>query len=106
MVAGMGEQMTLRITARHADLWNGYGSVAVWAGRNRTLDTWCERLGRDPAAIERTALILDRSLDAVDDFVAAGATHFIYRPGMQAPLPFAGVEQLLAWRDRKNADAA
>jgi probable F420-dependent oxidoreductase len=107
MVAGLGETVTLRIAAQHADLWNGYGSVEVWAGKNRILDEWCERLGRDPAAIERTVLFpRERDLDTIEDFVAAGATHLIYRPGMRAPLHFDVVEQLLAWRDRKNAGAA
>lgn len=104
MVAGAGERMTLRIAARHADLWNGFGPVQTWAEKNRALDAWCAELGRDPAAIERTVLFhRDRDLDAVDDFVAAGATHLIYRPGMKAPLDFTTVEQLLAWRDGRNA---
>jgi probable F420-dependent oxidoreductase len=106
MVGGAGEKVTLRIAARHADLWNGYGPVTTWAGKNRVLDDWCTTVGRDPAAIERTVLILDRDLDTLDDFVAAGATHLIYRPGMQAPLRFDVVEQVLAWRDRQNAGAA
>lgn len=105
MVAGMGEKVTLRIAAQHADLWNGYGPVANWVAKNRLLDEWCGTLGRDPAAIERTVLTLDRDLDELDAFIAAGATHFIYRPGMQAPLPFDVVEQLLAWRDRQNVVA-
>jgi alkanesulfonate monooxygenase SsuD/methylene tetrahydromethanopterin reductase-like flavin-dependent oxidoreductase (luciferase family) len=107
LVAGLGEMVTLRIAAQHADLWNGYGSVEVWAGKNRILDEWCAKLGRNPAAIERTVLFVrERDLDTIEDFVAAGATHFIYRPGMQAPLRFDVVGQLLAWRDRKNAGAA
>jgi alkanesulfonate monooxygenase SsuD/methylene tetrahydromethanopterin reductase-like flavin-dependent oxidoreductase (luciferase family) len=103
MVAGVGEKVTLRVAAQHADLWNGYGPIEAWAHKNRLLDEWCARLGRDPSSIERTVLILDRDLDAVDGFVAAGATHLIYRPGMRAPLDFTSVERLLTWRDRKNA---
>lgn len=107
MVAGVGEKVTLRIAAQYADLWNGFGPLETWTRKNRVLDEWCADLGRDPAAIERTVLFPHlRDLDAVDDFVAAGATHIIYRPGMQAPLGFDVVEQLLAWRDRRNADAA
>jgi probable F420-dependent oxidoreductase len=107
MVAGVGEKVTLRIAAQHADLWNGFGPVENWTQKNRVLDEWCAALGRDPAAIERTVVFHQpRDLDAVDDFVAAGATHLIYRPGMQAPLRFDVVEHLLAWRDRRNAGAA
>lgn len=104
MVAGVGEKVTMRIVAKHADLWNGFGPVENWAAKNRILDDWCATLGRDPAAIERTVLFhRQHDLDTVDDFVAAGATHLIYRPGMRAPLGFDVVEQLLAWRDRRNA---
>lgn len=103
MVAGVGEKVTLRIAAQHADLWNGFGPVTTWAGKNRVLDEWCATLQRDPETIERTVLILDRDLEALDAFVAAGATHLIYRPGMQAPLCFNEVERLLAWRDQLNA---
>ena len=46
----------------------------------------------DPATIERTVLTLERDLEELDAFIAAGATHFIYRPGMQAPLRFDEVE--------------
>jgi probable F420-dependent oxidoreductase len=106
LVAGMGEKVTLRIAAQHADLWNGYGPVTTWTNKNRLLDEWCATLGRAPATIERTVLTLDRDLEELDTFMAAGATHFIYRPGMQAPLRFDVVEQLLVWRDRHNASAA
>jgi alkanesulfonate monooxygenase SsuD/methylene tetrahydromethanopterin reductase-like flavin-dependent oxidoreductase (luciferase family) len=103
LIGGGGEQVTLRIAAQHADLWNGFGPVEIWARKNRVLDEWCARVGRDPGAIERTVMIDPKDLDAADEFVAAGATHLILRPGLRAPLDFAAVERLLAWRDRRNA---
>lgn len=106
LVAGVGEKMTLRIAAQHADLWNGFGPIQTWVQKNQVLDEWCAKLGREPGAIERTVLILDRDLDDLDEFVAAGATHLIYRPGLRAPLAFGTVERLLAWRDRRNAAVA
>ncbi len=53
-VGGNGEQRTLRIAARHADGWNSpYTSPEEFKRLNGVLDAWCEKEGRDPAAIER-----------------------------------------------------
>ncbi len=102
LVGGSGEKVTLRITAQYADLWNGGAPVERFRHKNGVLDEWCRRVGRDPAAIERTVLLDSRNLDSVDDFVAAGATHLIYRVGTAAPWDFGPVEQLLAWRDKRS----
>lgn len=54
-IGGGGEKRTLRTTAKYADGWNvPYISAAEWAAKNRVLDSWCERVGRDPRAIART----------------------------------------------------
>src|SRR5881409_2407778 len=56
-----GERVTLagrqlRLEARHADGWNvPFLAPEIFAQRNATLDRWCEREGRDPRAITRTA---------------------------------------------------
>ena len=45
----------LRIVARHADGWNvPFLAPEIYAARNATLDSWCEREHRDPRAITRT----------------------------------------------------
>jgi alkanesulfonate monooxygenase SsuD/methylene tetrahydromethanopterin reductase-like flavin-dependent oxidoreductase (luciferase family) len=54
LIGGSGERRTLRIVARHADVWNGEGDLETWARRNRILDEHCAAIGRDPAAIRRT----------------------------------------------------
>ena len=53
-VGGNGEKRTLRIAARQADGWNTpYTSPAEFKRLSGVLDSWCEKEGRDPAAIER-----------------------------------------------------
>lgn len=53
-VGGNGQKRTLRIAARHADGWNSpYPGPDEFRGLNEKLDAWCEKEGRDPAAIER-----------------------------------------------------
>jgi probable F420-dependent oxidoreductase len=77
LIGGGGERVTLRLTAQHADIWNGMGDPEVIAHKNRVLDEWCERLGRDPAEIERSVLINDRQALALDDYLEAGVQHLM-----------------------------
>jgi alkanesulfonate monooxygenase SsuD/methylene tetrahydromethanopterin reductase-like flavin-dependent oxidoreductase (luciferase family) len=57
-IGGGGEKRTLRAAARYADGWNvPYFGPDIWGSKNRILDQWCEREGRDPSAIMRTANI-------------------------------------------------
>ena len=84
LIGGMGEQVTLRLVATHADIWNGTGEPAEFAERNRVLNQWCERVGRDPTEIVRTCHIALEAADRVDEYVAAGAQHLM----IQCPHPF------------------
>ena len=55
-LAAHGPRM-LRICARFGDRWNSFGTVKEIAGRNRILDAECQRIGRDPAEINRSVHI-------------------------------------------------
>jgi alkanesulfonate monooxygenase SsuD/methylene tetrahydromethanopterin reductase-like flavin-dependent oxidoreductase (luciferase family) len=57
LIAGGGEQLTLRTAARHADISN----FAAWMGtpegfkaKSEALDRHCVRVGRDPAKVRRS----------------------------------------------------
>jgi alkanesulfonate monooxygenase SsuD/methylene tetrahydromethanopterin reductase-like flavin-dependent oxidoreductase (luciferase family) len=54
LIGGSGPQKTLRIVARHADLWNAFGSPASLAASDAILRERCAEVGRDPGEIERT----------------------------------------------------
>jgi probable F420-dependent oxidoreductase len=97
LVGGGGEKVTLRLTAQHADMWNGFGPPESYRRKNGILDDWCREVGRDPAAIERTVNLSARDLDNLGAFVEAGATHLILPLG--EPFDMAGVEQLVRYRD-------
>jgi probable F420-dependent oxidoreductase len=103
LIGGGGEKVTLRITAQHADIWNGFGDVATARHKCQVLDDWCERVGRDPSEIERSLGGIDRrKLDHLDDYVDAGITHFIVGTGGPS-YEMGHLPELIAWRDRKNA---
>jgi probable F420-dependent oxidoreductase len=94
LVAGGGEQVTLRLVAQYADAWNTFGPPANYAAKNAVLDEWCEKVGRDPAEIERTVDINGGGdIDQVDDLLAAGATHIIL--GLDHPYGLDDVQRLL-----------
>jgi probable F420-dependent oxidoreductase len=105
MIGGGGEQVTLKLTAQHADLWNGVARPDGLAHKNAVLNRWCAEVGRDPAAIERTVgieLADTRDEALLDEFVAAGADQLIIRFG--EPWDFEAVGRLVAWRDSRNHD--
>lgn len=58
LIGGGGEKMTLKITARHADEWNVWGTPEVLEQKMAVLDRHCADVGRDPKAIQRSAVAL------------------------------------------------
>ncbi len=100
LIGGGGEKVTLRLTAEHADLWNGFGPVDTFRHKNGVLTEWCEKLGRDPAAIDRTVMVGLQELDQLDAYVEAGATHIMI--GWDAPFDPAPLKKLVAWRDAQG----
>lgn len=95
LIGGEGERMTLRLVAEHADAWNGFGPVDVFARKNRVLDEWCERVGRPREAIERSVTLRDpKDVERVEGFLEAGAQHLILPVG--APFDLSPAERLLA----------
>jgi F420-dependent oxidoreductase-like protein len=57
LVAASGERRMLRIVARHADAWNGFGSPGVFRHKIAVLAAHCRAENRDVAAIEKSVLL-------------------------------------------------
>jgi F420-dependent oxidoreductase-like protein len=57
LIGGKGDRM-LGVVARYADEWNMWGLADTIAERAKVLDAHCERIGRDPAEIKRSAQAL------------------------------------------------
>ena len=57
-IGGRGEKRTLRAAAKYADGWNGaYMGPEEWVKKSNVLSDWCEKEGRDPKSILRSANI-------------------------------------------------
>lgn len=101
LIGGMGERVTLRIVAQHADIWNGMSDDPdVLARLNGVLDDWCLRLGREPSTIERSALLIKpQQVADAGRYLTAGMTHLIY--SVRGPdYDLTPIEDLLAWREQ------
>ncbi|WP_426571058.1 LLM class F420-dependent oxidoreductase [Aquihabitans sp. McL0605] len=81
LIGGSGEKVTLKLVAEHADGWNTFGPAENFAAKNAILDEWCQKVGRNPADIERTVAIGATDIDQWEGLAEAGATHFIVMTG-------------------------
>lgn len=51
MIGGGGEQLTLRVVARHADIWHGFGDAATLRRKIGLIQEYARGYGRDPSEI-------------------------------------------------------
>jgi len=98
LIGGGGEQVTLRIVAEYADMSNTPGTPDVVRHKNDVIDTWCRKVGREPAQIERTCNIPISAVDHMDDYVQAGAQRLQIQ--LDHPFDLEPVERALQLRDR------
>jgi F420-dependent oxidoreductase-like protein len=79
LIGGQGRRTTLRIVARYADVWNAYGTPAELAEADAVLRRHCREVGRDQAAIERSAtqtvVIRASRAQALTEFARVVADH-------------------------------
>jgi F420-dependent oxidoreductase-like protein len=83
LVGASGERVALGIVARHAQMWNSFGTPDVFRHKITRLAEHCQRIGRDPATIEKSVLLsapfpLREARQRIEDYVAAGVTHLIF----------------------------
>jgi F420-dependent oxidoreductase-like protein len=99
VIGGGGEQLTLRVVAQYANIWNFVGgSIDAFRHKNEVLEEHCAAVGRDPATIERSVQVfadpadLSSTREILRNFIAAGATHLILN--LRAPYPEGIVHRL------------
>ncbi len=84
LIGGSGEQLTLKIVAKHADIWNySGGDLETFLHKVDVLKGHCGTIGRDVAEIELSAQRrlnlddVDGSVREIQAFVDAGVTHMV-----------------------------
>ena len=100
IVGGAGEQRTLRLVARHADMSNWFGPLDELKHKNAVLERHCETEGRDPTTILRT--VMAPVVLGATEAEAAAALETISpdrRPGTTAATPEHAAEILGTYVD-------
>jgi F420-dependent oxidoreductase-like protein len=99
VIGGSGEQLTLRIVAQYANIWNFVGgSVDTFLHKIDVLEGHCAAIGRDPSTIERSIQTIvnydnmTETRDNIRPYIEAGATHLILN--LRAPYPEGIVHRL------------
>jgi len=72
VIGGAGEKKTLRVVAKHADVWNAFGSPETIERKIRILGQHCQAVGRD---LDEIRLTLGIQLIIRDTLAEARAVH-------------------------------
>ncbi|MCW4354823.1 LLM class F420-dependent oxidoreductase [Hoyosella sp. YIM 151337] len=99
LIGGGGVKKTLRLVARHADIWHSFGDIDTFTYKSGVLNDHCTAEGRDPSLIERS--IEFPGVSEADDFVKAGASFFTV-PLNGPDYDMAPVLEAIKWRDTRN----
>jgi F420-dependent oxidoreductase-like protein len=88
LVGATGENVALKIVAKHADMWNSFGTPEVFRHKIAILDEHCRSIERDPATIEKSVLVsaansagpfeISDARRQIDEYISAGVTHIIF----------------------------
>jgi F420-dependent oxidoreductase-like protein len=96
-----GEQVGLRIAARHAHTWNmARATPEEFRRKSALLDGYCREIGREPQDIERSIQFLPEAMEGdivaqAREFIAAGATHLIF----SCPTPYSAAGTRKIWTE-------
>jgi probable F420-dependent oxidoreductase len=101
MIGGKGEQKTLRLVARHADIWHSFVPADGLAHKLDVIERWAQQEGRDVADLVVSNELHGRDERDADALHAAGVRLFTL--AMAGPdYDYDVVTRWLAWRDAKN----
>ena len=106
-IGGVGPKLTLRVVAKHADVWNSNAPTPEdTVALTKILDEHCTKVGRDPATIRRSSQVRaekdDDALRIAESVLRAGFTELLVFPFPGGDLR-AGVERAAALLPRLRA---
>lgn len=101
MIGGKGEQKTLRLVARHADIWHSFVSADEIEHKLGVIEKWAEKEERDLSNLIVSNELHRRDEDVADALFDAGTRLFTLN--FNGPdYDYDIVSRWLRWRDAKN----
>jgi probable F420-dependent oxidoreductase len=101
LIGGGGEKKTLKIVARHADIWHSFSDPETLKRKLGILAEHCESVGRDVNEIEISTELRGRT--EADAAAAAELGTTLFTVGITGPeYDIATVKKWVGWRDAAN----
>jgi alkanesulfonate monooxygenase SsuD/methylene tetrahydromethanopterin reductase-like flavin-dependent oxidoreductase (luciferase family) len=101
LIGGGGEKKTLRLVARHADIWHSFGDSATLERKLGILRQHCADVGRDPAQIEISVGVDGRPEELGQRLRSLGAS--LFTVGVGGPdYELSLLRDWITWRDAQN----
>jgi probable F420-dependent oxidoreductase len=99
LIGGGGEKKTLKMVARHADIWHSFSDIETLQRKSAILDKWCAEIGRDSSEIERSVAAPEGAPSEVGGpLLEAGAT--LFTVGVGGPdYDLSKLEKWISWRN-------
>lgn len=113
LIGGQGERKTLKLVAQYAHMWHGFTTPESYPRKAEILQQHCDQIGRDSAAIERSAGVENNSgvtrgegrdalLANAEALVELGVS--LLTVGVNGPdYDLTAAEALVRWRDERAA---
>jgi len=97
LIGGQGEQKTLKLVAKHADIWHSFVTPEVMRRKLDVLAAHCEAVGRDMSEIEISNEQRVKDVALLDELHELGAT--LFTVGISGPdWDLSLVKEFVAWR--------
>ena len=107
LIGAAGEKVALGIVAKHADEWNHWGRPELAAHKGEVFARHCERIGRDPKSVRRSAqtfleIVVPGDTEAIErkEQLEGRRAHVIMGSAQEvldvvAQYPAAGIDEVL-----------
>jgi probable F420-dependent oxidoreductase len=103
LIGGGGVKVTLKLVARHGDMWHSFGDADTFREKSAILADHCAAIGRDAGEIEKTWGVRGDVVERAESLHAAGVEHVIVGIGGDGRgYDLGPLRELVGWRDRVN----
>ncbi|MCU1680774.1 MAG: class F420-dependent oxidoreductase [Amycolatopsis sp.] len=102
LIGGGGEKKTLKLVAKHADIWHSFGDAEVLKHKLEVLAGHCKDVGRDPAEIEVSTAVSKEPEEVGGELRDLGASLFtVAASGPDYDLDL--LKRWITWRDKQHS---